>query len=190
MVVVANSGSGDFSEDSDRVLQRPAQRRPGRRVQPAGGSERHPDDAVVRAQRRDQARWIRRSEASHKAVAPAYKELEHDALTGELIADVRDWQRRARSPGRRTQSAAGGGPVDPGDLAGDLGTPLPDGTYRRDLVADEAFSRHRRGAGASAEGDGAGRLTLIFNGQYGNHSSSSMVPGTETLQRTSEGEEQ
>ena len=164
MVVVANEESfGRLSAAQRSVLQQAANA-----VQADAFSRQRRDaiaaDAWCAAGGAIELAGSGAQEAFRKAVAPAYKELERDPLTKELIADIRELAKStARSPGAEPCSPpAGPEPVDAGDLTGYVGTPFPDGTYRRDLVADDLIA-----AGvsrASAEGNAPGRLTLIFNG--------------------------
>jgi TRAP-type C4-dicarboxylate transport system substrate-binding protein len=102
-------------------------------------------------------------DAFRNAAAPVYSELERDPLTKTLIDDIRTLAATiTASPGPEPC-----GPVPPpadvtaDDLTGYVGTSLPDGTYRRELIVSELV---KAGVSPLVAEKNAGRLTFTFKG--------------------------
>jgi TRAP-type C4-dicarboxylate transport system substrate-binding protein len=100
-----------------------------------------------------------------EAAAPVYDELEADSLTRNLIADVRALAAATPASPVAEPCEPSAPPTDlvlPDDLTNYVATPIPDGTYRRELVLDELIANGV--SRATAEANSPTRLTLIYEG--------------------------
>jgi TRAP-type C4-dicarboxylate transport system substrate-binding protein len=128
---------------------------------------RHPDDAALAVAWCAQGGGVVDASAAQKAqlvaaVDPVYTQLEADALTGQLITDIRALKAQTTaSPGASPCSQASASPTSfpTPDTTGYAGTMVPDGVYRANITKDDLLSQ---GADAKFADLNWGVKTLTF----------------------------